>query len=86
MDVFENRSASKVEVVVVGKIILQTIYCTVDERRDNLDQSSSLQREVDAGCFPDHCRVHPTRRPTTMLQGSLSPGFPPGATVDLYYC
>ena len=37
VDVFKKRSTSKVEVVAAGRIILQTIYSTVDERRDNLD-------------------------------------------------
>ena len=37
VDVFEKIYASKVEVVAVGRRILQTIYSTIDERRDNLD-------------------------------------------------
>ena len=37
VDVFEKIYASKFEVVAAGRRILQAIYSTADERRDDLD-------------------------------------------------
>ena len=78
VDVFEKRSASKVEVVAAGRRIVQTIYSTVDERRDNLDLN-----QIRAARYitkTSRCRMLPrslqsSSHPPTMLQTFTLSGF-----------
>ena len=77
MDVFEKRSVSKVEVVPAGRIILQAIYSTEDERRDDLDIN-----QIRSACYKDKLLQDASNTNQRCYRPSLSSDFPTGATVN----